>query len=47
VGHIDVQRVSLALPDGRMLLDEVSLRVGTVEDTAEPVWDEGRVERVR
>src|SRR5690242_19253192 len=28
VGHIDVQRVSFHLPDGRQLLDEVSFRVG-------------------
>jgi ATPase subunit of ABC transporter with duplicated ATPase domains len=28
MGHIDVQKVSLALPDGRPLLDEVSFRVG-------------------
>jgi ATPase subunit of ABC transporter with duplicated ATPase domains len=28
MGHLDVSRVSLALPDGRMLLDEVSFRVG-------------------
>jgi len=28
VGHIEVQRVSLSLPDGRMLLDDVSFRVG-------------------
>ncbi len=28
VGHIDVNAVSFALPDGRPLLDEVSLRVG-------------------
>ena len=28
MGHIDVQRVSFSLPDGRPLLDEVSFRVG-------------------
>src|SRR6516165_3739173 len=28
MGHLDVSRVSLALPDGRMLLDEISFRVG-------------------
>jgi ATPase subunit of ABC transporter with duplicated ATPase domains len=28
VGHVDVQRVSFHLPDGRALLDEVSFRVG-------------------
>jgi ATPase subunit of ABC transporter with duplicated ATPase domains len=28
VGHVDVQRVSFHLPDGRPLLDEVSFRVG-------------------
>ena len=28
MGHIDVQRVSFHLPDGRPLLDEVSFRVG-------------------
>ena len=28
VGHIDVNSVSFVLPDGRPLLDEVSLRVG-------------------
>jgi len=28
VGHIDVQRVSFHLPDGRPLLDQVSFRVG-------------------
>jgi ATPase subunit of ABC transporter with duplicated ATPase domains len=28
MGHLDVQRVSFALPDGRMLLDEVTFRVG-------------------
>jgi ATPase subunit of ABC transporter with duplicated ATPase domains len=28
VGHIDVQRVSYSLPDGRPLLDDVSFRIG-------------------
>ena len=28
MGHIDVQHVNLSLPDGRMLLDDVSFRVG-------------------
>ena len=28
VGHIDVSKVTHALPDGRVLLDEVSFRVG-------------------
>ncbi|HMC69878.1 MAG TPA: ATP-binding cassette domain-containing protein, partial [Mycobacteriales bacterium] len=28
MGHVDVQRVSFHLPDGRALLDEVSFRVG-------------------
>jgi ATPase subunit of ABC transporter with duplicated ATPase domains len=28
MGHVDIQHVSLALPDGRMLLDDVSFRVG-------------------
>lgn len=28
MGYIDVQAVSLTLPDGRPLLDEVSFRVG-------------------
>jgi len=28
VGHVDVQHVSLRLPDGRLLLDDVSFRVG-------------------
>ena len=28
MGHIDVQHVSYALPDGRVLLDDVSFRVG-------------------
>src|SRR3954447_16467693 len=28
MGHVDLSGVSYALPDGRMLLDEVSFRVG-------------------
>jgi ABC-type multidrug transport system fused ATPase/permease subunit len=28
VGHVDVNSVSFALPDGRPLLGDVSLRVG-------------------
>src|SRR3954468_9673029 len=28
MGHVDVQHVSLHLPDGRPLLDDVSFRVG-------------------
>ena len=28
VGHIDLQQVTLSLPDGRVLLDDVSFRVG-------------------
>ena len=34
MGHIDVQRVSFALPDGRMLLDEVTFRVGDGQKAA-------------
>jgi ATPase subunit of ABC transporter with duplicated ATPase domains len=34
MGHVDVQRVSLALPDGRMLLDEVTFRVGDGQKAA-------------
>ncbi len=34
MGHVDVQRVSFALPDGRMLLDEVSFRVGDGQKAA-------------
>jgi ATPase subunit of ABC transporter with duplicated ATPase domains len=34
VGHVDVQRVSLALPDGRMLLDEITFRVGEGQKAA-------------
>ena len=28
MGHIDLQHVALSLPDGRVLLDDVSFRVG-------------------
>jgi ATPase subunit of ABC transporter with duplicated ATPase domains len=34
MGHVDVQRVSLALPDGRMLLDEVTFRIGDGQKAA-------------
>jgi ATPase subunit of ABC transporter with duplicated ATPase domains len=34
MGHIDVQRVSFALPDGRNLLDEVTFRVGEGQKAA-------------
>jgi ATPase subunit of ABC transporter with duplicated ATPase domains len=34
VGHVDVQRVSFALPDGRNLLDEVTFRVGDGQKAA-------------
>jgi ATPase subunit of ABC transporter with duplicated ATPase domains len=34
MGHVDVQRVSFALPDGRMLLDEVTFRVGDGQKAA-------------
>ncbi len=34
MGHIDVQRVSYALPDGRNLLDEVTFRVGDGQKAA-------------
>jgi ATPase subunit of ABC transporter with duplicated ATPase domains len=34
MGHVDVQRVSFALPDGRMLLDEVSFRIGDGQKAA-------------
>jgi ATPase subunit of ABC transporter with duplicated ATPase domains len=34
MGHVDVQRVSVALPDGRMLLDEVSFRIGDGQKAA-------------
>lgn len=28
MGHIEVSRLTYALPDGRLLLDDVSFRVG-------------------
>jgi len=28
MGHVDLSGVSYALPDGRMLLDDISFRVG-------------------
>jgi ATPase subunit of ABC transporter with duplicated ATPase domains len=34
MGHVDVQKVSFALPDGRMLLDEVTFRVGEGQKAA-------------
>jgi ATPase subunit of ABC transporter with duplicated ATPase domains len=34
MGHVDVQRVSFGLPDGRMLLDEVTFRVGDGQKAA-------------
>jgi ATPase subunit of ABC transporter with duplicated ATPase domains len=34
MGHVDVQRVSFALPDGRNLLDEVTFRVGEGQKAA-------------
>ncbi|HEX3824219.1 MAG TPA: ATP-binding cassette domain-containing protein [Mycobacteriales bacterium] len=34
MGHLDVQRVGFALPDGRMLLDEVTFRVGDGQKAA-------------
>jgi ATPase subunit of ABC transporter with duplicated ATPase domains len=34
MGHLDVQRVSFALPDGRVLLDEVTFRVGEGQKAA-------------
>ncbi|HWC34267.1 MAG TPA: ATP-binding cassette domain-containing protein [Mycobacteriales bacterium] len=34
MGHVDVQRVSLALPDGRQLLDEITFRVGDGQKAA-------------
>jgi ABC-type hemin transport system ATPase subunit len=38
VGHIEAAHVSHALPDGRVLLDDVSFRVGdgTVADLVGP-----------
>ena len=34
MGHVDVQRLSYLLPDGRVLFDEVSFRVGDGTKTA-------------
>ncbi len=34
MGHVDLQRVSLALPDGRMLLDEITFRVADGQKAA-------------
>ena len=34
MGHVDVQRVAYALPDGRVLFDEVSFRVADGAKTA-------------
>jgi ATPase subunit of ABC transporter with duplicated ATPase domains len=34
MGHVDLQRVSFALPDGRMLLDEITFRVGDGQKAA-------------
>jgi ATPase subunit of ABC transporter with duplicated ATPase domains len=34
VGHIDINAVGLTLPDGRVLLDEISFRVGEGQTTA-------------
>jgi ATPase subunit of ABC transporter with duplicated ATPase domains len=34
MGHVDLQRVSFALPDGRALLDEVTFRVGDGQKAA-------------
>ncbi|HTW21727.1 MAG TPA: ATP-binding cassette domain-containing protein [Mycobacteriales bacterium] len=34
MGHVDVQRVGFALPDGRMLLDEIGFRVGDGQKAA-------------
>src|ERR1700710_1482419 len=34
MGHVDVQRIGYALPDGRSLFDEVSFRVGDGSKTA-------------
>jgi ATPase subunit of ABC transporter with duplicated ATPase domains len=34
MGHIDVQKVSFALPDGRQLLDEVTFRIGEGQKAA-------------
>ncbi|HVT20065.1 MAG TPA: ATP-binding cassette domain-containing protein [Mycobacteriales bacterium] len=34
MGHVDLQRVGLALPDGRMLLDEITFRVADGQKAA-------------
>jgi ATPase subunit of ABC transporter with duplicated ATPase domains len=34
MGHVDVQRVGFSLPDGRVLLDEVTFRVGDGQKAA-------------
>jgi ATPase subunit of ABC transporter with duplicated ATPase domains len=34
MGHVDIARVSFALPDGRMLLDDVTFRVGEGQKAA-------------
>ncbi|MGN6474979.1 MAG: ABC-F family ATP-binding cassette domain-containing protein [Mycobacteriales bacterium] len=34
MGHVDLQRVSFALPDGRQLLDEITFRVGDGQKAA-------------
>ena len=34
MGHVDLQRISVALPDGRMLLDEITFRVGDGQKAA-------------
>ena len=34
MGHVDLQRVSFALPDGRVLLDEITFRVGDGQKAA-------------
>jgi hypothetical protein len=48
MGYIDVSNISLTLPDGRPLLDDVSFRVGEGTVSADdPVWDEKRVSRAR
>lgn len=73
MGHIDLSGIRFELPAGRVLLDEVSFRVGegakvalvgangsgsfdrflifgadgSVYESPDPVWDEGRVARAR
>jgi ATPase subunit of ABC transporter with duplicated ATPase domains len=34
MGHVDLQRISVALPDGRMLLDEITFRVADGQKAA-------------